>query len=384
MPVHSFIKLIKAYIKSALCAALFLISQSSAVLAGSETLNPSGDPSPSNWTLVNSSRNAALADTDDATYIWTGPSAGAAERLEYDDETTIPNDATIDSIVVHVRGKRDVSGDPFTRIECRIRRGATWYCDNDNADDWFPNAVITEFAFPGFVSPPTSAGACSGSWTKTLIDSLDVQFDAVSAAENPRIVKSWIVVYWTDAGSCDYQDPATSSGTNWSNPDSAFLSDDQKAKYANAGQNNMFATNFSIGAPTDATIDSIVVTVEGNGAGNSPGSRAIVVGLTKDGSSEAGDEVSQNMDKNTDNTYTLHGSTNDLWNTTWTAAEINSANFGVTLNKSSTSTDEIRIDHIRVKVCWTEAGESGASGRRRKILLGDTNTENIEYARLDK
>jgi hypothetical protein len=343
-----------------------MISQSSAVLAGTETLDPNGDPSPSNWTLVNSSRNAALADADDATYIWFN-SAGAAERLSYDDESTIPTDAIIDSIVVNVRGKKDI-GVATPRIECRIRRGASWYCDNDAADDWFPAATIAEYSFPGFVSPPTSSGGCSGSWTKTLIDSLDVQFDLIGGGDNPRIVKSWVVVFWTEAGSGDPNDPAAASGTNWTNPDSVFLSDDQKAKYANANQNNLLATNCTIGASVDATIDSIIVTVEGNGAGNSPGSRAIIVGLTKNGTTEAGDEVSQNMDKNTDNTYTIHGSTDDLWNTTWTVSEINSTNFGVTLNKSSTSTDEIRIDQIRVTVWWTEAGEGGVSGRRRNIL----------------
>jgi hypothetical protein len=296
------------------------------------------------------------------------------------DNTTIPSDAIIDSVMIHIRARKDFGAGSAT-IRARIFNGVGNYCDGNTIA---MTATLTDYVFDAYVSPPTSAGGCSGSWTRKSVDSLDIQLNWVSAGDDPRVVKMYAVVHWTEAGSGDPQDPATASGTNWTNPDSVFLSDDQKAKYANAAQNNLFATNFTIGAPTDATIDSIIVDVEGNGAGNSPGSRTIVVGLTKNGTSEAGDEVSQAMDKNTDNTYTIHGSTNNLWGTTWTAAEVNSVNFGVTLNKSSTSTDEIRIDHIRTTVWWSEAGEGGIVGRRRKIQMGNRNTEDIEYARLDK
>ena len=356
----------------------FLFMLAANVWAGTETLDPDGDPFPDDWQLVNTTKHGALNDADDATYIWDD--TPGSELVSMADNTTIPSDAIIDSVMIHIRARKNFGAGSGT-IKARLFNGSSNWCDGNTIT---LTASIADYVFDAYVSPPTSAGGCSGSWTRASVDSLDVSLILISATDDPRVVKMYAVVHWTEAGSCDYQDPATSSGTNWTNPDSVFLSDDQKAKYANSGQDNMFATNFSIGAPTDATIDSIVVTVEGNGAANAPGGRAIIVGLTKDGSSEAGDEVSTNMDKNTDNTYTIHGSTNDLWNTTWTAAEVNSSNFGVTLNKSSTGTDEIRIDHIRVKICWTEAGEAGVSGRRRKIQMGNRNTEDIEYARLDK
>ena len=362
---------------SRICISLLFVLAANA-WAGTETLDPDGDPTPNDWQLVGTTKHAATSDTDDGTYIWDdGP---GSEKLSMADETTVPTDATIDSITIHVRARKNFgAGD--ARIKARIFRGAGKYCDGNTI---LLSSSLVDYTFDAYLSPPTAAGVCSGSWTKALVDSLDVQLIWVSAGDDPRVVKMYAVVHWTEAGSGDPQDPATASGTNWTNPDSVFLSDDQKAKYANAGQNNIFATDFTIGAPTDATIDSIIVDVEGNGAGNSPGSRTIVVGLTKNGTSEAGDEVSQAMDKNTDNTYTIHGSTNDLWGTTWTAAEVNSVNFGVTLNKSSTSTDEIRIDQIRTTIWWTVAGDGSVVGRRRKIQMGNTNTEVIEYARLDK
>lgn len=362
---------------SIICFPLLFVLAAN-VWAGTETLDPDGDPTPDDWQLVNTTKHGAISDADDATYIWDD--SPGSEKLSMADNTTIPSDAIIDSVMIHVRAKKNV-GEGTATLKARIFNGATNYCDGNTINVL---QVLQGYVFDAYVSPPTSAGVCSGTWTKADIDNLDVQLIWVAAGDNPRVVKMYAVVHWTEAGSGDPQDPATASGTNWTNSDSVFLSDDQRAKYANAGQNDLFATNFTIGAPTDATIDSIIVDVEGNGAGNSPGSRTIVVGLTKNGTTEAGDEVGQAMDKNTDNTYTIHGSTNALWGTTWTAAEVNSVNFGVTLNKSSTSTDEIRIDHIRTTVWWTESGEGGISGRRRKIQMGNTHTVDIEYARLDK
>ncbi len=265
------------------------------VWAGTETLDPDGDPIPNDWQLVNSTKHGAVSDADDATYIWDD--APGSELLSMADNSTIPSDAIIDSVMIHVRARKDFGGGAAT-LKARIFNGTSLWCDGNTIT---MSASIADYAFDAYVSPPSSAGGCSGSWTRAKIDSLDIGLIWVSAGDDPRVVKMYAVVHWSEAGSCDYQDPAASSGTNWTTPDSVFLSDDQKAYYANSGQNDMFATDFSIGAPTDATIDSIVVTVEGNGGGNSPASRNIIVGLTKDGSSEAGDEVGTDIDKNTGN-----------------------------------------------------------------------------------
>lgn len=158
------------------------------------------------------------------------------------------------------------------------------------------------------------------------------------------------------AASGDYKVPtAVSEGTNWTSWTVATInsSNDTRATYSNAGQNWATATNFSIGATTGGTVDSILVRIEGNGAGNPPSSRSIDVQLVISGS-RTGDIVAQSMDKNTDNTYTLRGSTNALWNTAATIAQVNATNFGLSIRDTDTGTDELRIDMVEISVWWTD------------------------------
>jgi len=169
-----------------------LLFVTSAVFADTETINPDGDPSPNNWILVNSTKHGALSDAADGTYIWTGK-AGSSEKVSMSDVGKIGNRDTIDSVVIHMRGRKNF-GQGTATIKMRIFRGAIKYCDAPNID---LTASIADYAFDGFASPPTSAGACSGSWTKALVDSLDIQINAFAAGDDPRIVKSWAVIHFT-------------------------------------------------------------------------------------------------------------------------------------------------------------------------------------------
>ncbi|MCH9024721.1 MAG: hypothetical protein IH931_05235 [candidate division Zixibacteria bacterium] len=363
---------------SRICISLLFVLAAN-VWAGTETLDPDGDPTPDDWQLVNSTKHGAISDADDATYIWDD--APGSEKLSMADNTTIPSDAIIDSVMIHVRAKKNV-GEGTATLKARIFNGATNYCDGNTINVL---QVLQGYVFDAYVSPPTSAGACSGTWTKADIDNLDVQLIWVAAGDNPRVVKMYAVVHWTEAGSCDWQDPATGTdGATWSKEDSVFLSDDQRALDNQSTQVDLEAETFSIGAPTGVTIDSIVVRVEGNGTAGAAASRKIDVALTKNGTSEVGDVVTITLDKNTDAYIEARGTTDVLWGTTWTVAEVNATTFGVFVNPNNTNTADILVDHIQIKICWTEASEGGVSGRRRKILMGDNNTENIEHARLDK
>jgi len=53
--------------------------------------------------------------------------------------------------------------------------------------------------------------------------------------------------------------------------------------------------------------------------------------------------------------YDSYGGSTDLWNTTWSVADINSADFGVELfvNSSGLVTTEARIDHIRITIYYS-------------------------------
>lgn len=157
------------------------------------------------------------------------------------------------------------------------------------------------------------------------------------------------------AATGDYNDPATSSGTNWANPTNVFLDDGSRSDYNVATQDNLFVTNFTIGAASGATIDSIIVRINGHATSGPTNNRKIDVTLTKNGTSEVGDVVTVVLNKDTDADVIVRGSTDDLWGTTWTPAEINATTFGVTINKFNTNVNSIRIDHVQIKVWWTTA-----------------------------
>ncbi|MFH1685992.1 MAG: hypothetical protein ABIE70_00545 [bacterium] len=155
------------------------------------------------------------------------------------------------------------------------------------------------------------------------------------------------------AATGDYNDPATASGTNWTDPTNVFADDGSRTIYANTTQDTLYVTNFTVGVPSNAVIDSIYLRVNGNGAAVLAGGREIDVALTKNGSSYVGDLMYGALAKDTDADLTGTGATNPLWGATWTPAEINATTFGVIIFKRNTSADAINIDHVQLKVFWT-------------------------------
>lgn len=162
------------------------------------------------------------------------------------------------------------------------------------------------------------------------------------------------------AASGDWKSPASATnGATWTNPDSVLASDDERALDDQLSQDDIEAEDFSIGAAAGSTIDSIIIRVEGYGEGPSA-RRKIDCALTKNGSSEVGDVVIIQFALAPDAYFEARGSTNDLWGTTWTAAEINATTFGVFVNPQASYVNAIYVDHIQVQVWWTEvSGEAG-------------------------
>ena len=156
------------------------------------------------------------------------------------------------------------------------------------------------------------------------------------------------------AASGDYNDPATASGTNWTNPTNVLVDDAQYALYQSTTQDYLCVTNFTVGVPTGATIDSIIVRANGKAGGSDPPStdRVINVGLTKNGISITGMQSGAVLN-DYDSDVIVRGAMNDLWFTTWTPAEINATTFGVIIQKADANNNNIEIDHMQVKVYWT-------------------------------
>ena len=118
------------------------------------------------------------------------------------------------------------------------------------------------------------------------------------------------------AATGDYNDPATASGTSWSSPTNIFLDDANRTTHTLTSQENLFATNFTVGADAGTAIDSIIIRINGYGTGNGPHDRKIDVALTKNGTSEVGDVVTIILPKNAEGDVIVRGSTDDLGGTT--------------------------------------------------------------------
>ena len=131
--------------------------------------------------------------------------------------------------------------------------------------------------------------------------------------------------------------------TAWQNLTDVFSSNDNWTTYAGTTADSLYVTNFSMGVTAGATIDTIFVTTEAQG------------NATQD-----------NLDA--DNSVRLTGGTTPLWNTTWTAAEVNASTFGVVIWKTAAQAGTILIDHVTIYIAYTEAGGETATARRRIVL----------------
>lgn len=146
----------------------------------------------------------------------------------------------------------------------------------------------------------------------------------------------------------------------WSN-EGFITADDNNYATANLGNNAVSeylqATGFGFAIPSNAMINGIQVTImrqsSSNGGNNSVDDSDLY--LLKGGAIVGTDHASGNDWPTTMGTAT-YGATNDLWGTTWTPAEINAANFGVTLsvlNESGFSSRTASVDYIQVTITYS-------------------------------
>ena len=166
------------------------------------------------------------------------------------------------------------------------------------------------------------------------------------------------------AASGDYVAPTASYDQgDWIKTDSIFASDNRRATNSGTNAHKIGGKSFGIAVTDGATIDSIWVSLEGSSNGTVI-QRAYTVQLSKDGGATGVGDAVLGQWGTTEATAVITGTTNSKWGTTWTEAEIESANFCVTVQKNSTSATPIpKIDQILVRVWWTSA-----SGNKKKIV----------------
>ena len=151
--------------------------------------------------------------------------------------------------------------------------------------------------------------------------------------------------------------------TGVSNPKNAYSSDDSYAVFNDYSMDSVEYKISAISIPAGATIKGIEVAVEANTTVPSGGYN-LMVQLSKDGGSSFTTAKSSTIKGSTDVNYTYGGQT-DLWGTTWSYSDFGS-NFRIKLQINATIGDGyfINVDHIRIKVYYTEGGTEANSERK--------------------
>ena len=147
--------------------------------------------------------------------------------------------------------------------------------------------------------------------------------------EGPNVASAW-------------RTAPTVAHVGWTNATSAFLATTDanrttRSLTTNTQSGNLDTTGFFVGAniPATAIIRGIQVEIvrrADNTLVDDESVRLLKAGVV------VGDEQASGTDwPTTDGTVTYDGSTNALWGTTWTPAQINASNFGVRLRWTTTA-----------------------------------------------
>lgn len=125
-------------------------------------------------------------------------------------------------------------------------------------------------------------------------------------------------------------------------------------------------TNFGFSVPSGATINGIVVEIER--FGSNFGSQKCyddIIKIIKGGSYVGDNKAVTSTAWPTTKAYVTYGGAADLWGTTWSDTDINSANFGMGISTRMTCDGKngvaSSIDHIRITVHYTTGGGGGSS-----------------------
>jgi|GEM_PF-7019006 len=187
-------------------------------------------------------------------------------------------------------------------------------------------------------------------------------------------------------------DDSSAGSVAWSNPTNVLSSNATYATADVADNSSTYythfikVTNFGFSLPVGAIITDIQVVITGYYTRNASGGRVYIKQLcgVKNGVITApyapldGTEL-------TVNTNTTAGYSTGMFGETWTAADINSSNFGIALQLQLTSSSETTslhafIDSIRVTIIYTDTTPTAPTGLTRANMDAvDANTFSWTY-----
>jgi len=111
------------------------------------------------------------------------------------------------------------------------------------------------------------------------------------------------------------------------------------------------ATNFGFSIPMSSLIKGIKVEIERYGQSTKDKNLKIIKADGNYGDENKADTINY-WSSGDPGTYVTYGGTTDLWSETWTATNINNANFGVGLQVRVEDLDGAYVDHIRITIYY--------------------------------
>jgi uncharacterized delta-60 repeat protein len=213
--------------------------------------------------------------------------------------------------------------------------------------EWGASGRVARRWLPGFMSMVMMLAILPMILILLLLGS---QAKAATGSEGPRIA--------TATGDCI--EDASIGTVAWTTPGNAFSSNDTYASVSVDGTTSRYikCTNFGFSIPSGVTITGIVVGVERKANSNANGgSQDAAVRAVKGGTIGTTDKSTATIYPIAADTFEDHGSSSDLWGTTWTSSDINASNFGaaISVKKASASGNAhtVTIDTVRITVYYS-------------------------------
>ena len=153
----------------------------------------------------------------------------------------------------------------------------------------------------------------------------------------------------------DFHAPGSHSGS-WNNGQNAY--DTIDATYATTSSNTSIVfSNFNLSIPNSNSIEGIETKIEFSGSTNAG---TVSIDLSWDAGS-SWTTAKTTATATTVDSVEILGALNDLWGRIWTASEFSNTNFRVRAT-ANTSSNELKVDEIRVKVHNIENGGGNGGG----------------------
>jgi hypothetical protein len=170
-------------------------------------------------------------------------------------------------------------------------------------------------------------------------------------------------------------------GATWFPTGNALLSDDLYASVSPGGSPTQFlvTTSYGFSIPSAATIVGIEVAIERH-ASNTNAISDTTVQLVKGGNTLVGTNHALAGKWPTTDTVATYGSSSDLWGTTWTPTDINSAGFGVGLSVDDTAMTAA-VDVMTIQVFYSlcpAAPRVGCKTAGKSLLIVKDKADNTK------